>query len=186
MYSAFLNDCLLFCLLFLDPEICKIHVCKVPREKTTSMRWTAKRLQKASNSFQYETNANYYFIFMLHAMRDFTWGDLDGLFLGFEEELLPSGKKKPDILFLLPRENWAPNFIGILYYKSYDWSNEVSCQPITRRELSHTLYALKGVGWIWRGRLGNQNAVKIWRQVKVLGILHLTNHSEILIGSDTE
>lgn len=138
MYSAFLNDCLLFCLLFLDPEICKIHVCKVPREKTTSMRWTAKRLQKASNSFQYETNANYYFIFKLDVMRDFTWGDLDGLFLGFEEELLPSGKKKPDILFLLPRENWAPNFIGILYYKSYNWSNEVSCQPITRRELSYT------------------------------------------------
>lgn len=35
------------------------------------------------------------------AVHDFTWDDLAGLFLGFVEEPLLSGKKKPDILFFI-------------------------------------------------------------------------------------
>ena len=43
---------------------------------------------------------------MLGTMWDFTWDDLACLFLGFDDEPFLSAKKKPDILFLLPRENW--------------------------------------------------------------------------------
>ena len=47
---------------------------------------------------------------MLGTMWDFTWDDLACLFLGFDEEPFLSAKKKPDILFLLPRENWDEYF----------------------------------------------------------------------------
>ena len=47
---------------------------------------------------------------MLGTMWDFTWDDLACLFLGFDEEPFLSAKKKPDILFLLPRVNWNEYF----------------------------------------------------------------------------
>ena len=47
---------------------------------------------------------------MLGTMWDFTGDDLACLFLGFDDEPFLSAKKKPDILFLLPRENWVEYF----------------------------------------------------------------------------
>ena len=79
---------------------------------------------------------------ILGKMWDFTWDDLACLFLGFDEELFLSAKKKPDILFFIAERNletgaqslsssvsgWSPE--GILFVSFVSFVSFVYQGPV--------------------------------------------------------